>query len=109
MPQLKKLFPKHIENYFEPFCGGGSSFINTHANYYFLNDIDPNIIRIHKFLGRYANDRDVFFNKLFAYINFYELSCSYKGITVPDEFKRKFKKTYYSHYNKKSYLKSLSL
>lgn len=105
MPQLKKLFPKYIENYFEPFCGGGSSFINTHANHYFLNDIDPNIIRIHKFLGRYANDRDVFFNKLFDYINFYELSCSYKGITVPDEFKRKFKKTYYSHYNKKSYLK----
>ena len=104
MPQLKKLFPEYIENYFEPFCGGGSSFINTTANNFYLNDIDSNIIRIHKFLGEYANDRDRFFIQIFNYINSYELSCSYMGITVPDELKKQFKKTYYSHYNKESYL-----
>ena len=28
MPQLIKLFPAYINNYYEPFCGGGSSFLN---------------------------------------------------------------------------------
>lgn len=105
MPQLKTLFPEYIENYYEPFCGGGSSFINTNANNYYLNDIDSNIIRIHRFLGEYADKKKQFFSQIYNYINEYGLSCSYKGNTVPNELKKKYKKTYYSHYNKESYLK----
>ena len=29
MPQLKSLFPDDIDNYIEPFVGGGSSFLNS--------------------------------------------------------------------------------
>lgn len=105
VPQLKKLFPQNIDNYYEPFCGGGSSFINTKANNYYLNDIDASIIRIHNFLGEYAEKDQEFFSKIFNYIDSYGLSCSYKGITVPDELKKQYKKTYYSHYNKQSYLR----
>lgn len=105
VPQLKKLFPNQIDNYYEPFCGGGSSFINNVANNFFLNDIDSNVIRIHEFLGKYA-DKDVeFFNRIFKYIDKYGLSCSFKGISVPNEMKKQYKKTYYSHYNKQSYLR----
>ena len=51
MPQLKALFPQNINRYIEPFCGGGSSFLNTKAKKYLLNDIDKNIISLHKFLN----------------------------------------------------------
>ncbi|OUQ31779.1 Dam family site-specific DNA-(adenine-N6)-methyltransferase [Massilimicrobiota timonensis] len=102
--QLKKLFPDQIDNYYEPFCGGGSSFINTVANNYFLNDIDSNVIRIHNFLGEYANKDSEFFDQIFRYIDKYGLSCSFKGVLVPNEMKMQYKKTYYSHYNKQSYL-----
>lgn len=40
MPQLQKLFPQDISTYVEPFAGGGSSFLNTHAERYIVNDID---------------------------------------------------------------------
>lgn len=105
VPQLEKLFPQNINNYYEPFCGGGSSFINTKAKNFYLNDIDASIIRMHRFLGEYTNKDQEFFSQVYKYIDKYGLSCSYKGITVPDELKRQYKKTYYSHYNKQSYLK----
>ena len=36
MPQLEKLFPVNINNYYEPFVGGGSSFLNTEAKTFFF-------------------------------------------------------------------------
>lgn len=105
VPQLKKMFPAKIDCYYEPFCGGGSSFINTKAKKMFLNDIDTNIVRIHRFLGNYADCETEFFDCVFKLIDEYGLSCSYKGKCVPDELKKRFKKTYYSQYNKNSYLK----
>lgn len=32
MPQLNKLFPTQIENFYDVFCGGGSVSINAKAN-----------------------------------------------------------------------------
>ena len=37
MPQLEKLFPIDINNYYEAFVGGGSSFLNTKAKKFFLS------------------------------------------------------------------------
>ena len=48
--QLLALFPKEINNFYEPFVGGGTVFLNIEAKKYYLNDIDRNIISIHKFL-----------------------------------------------------------
>ena len=42
--QLKEHFPTNIYRFIEPFCGGGSVFLNINAKEYFLNDIDSNII-----------------------------------------------------------------
>ena len=50
MSQLKKLFPTDIDNYYEPFVGGGSSFLNTEAKKFYLNDVNKNIIKLHCYL-----------------------------------------------------------
>ena len=44
MPQLKQLMPNDIEQYIEPFVGGGSSFLNSEGTSYMLNDVDPYVV-----------------------------------------------------------------
>ena len=105
MSQLKKLFPTDIDNYYEPFVGGGSSFLNTEAKKFYLNDVNKNIIKLHCYLYDFKKNREKFFEMLFKTIEEYGLSCSFLGKTVPDELKKEFVKTYYSRYNKENYLK----
>lgn len=50
MKQLLGLFPKEINNFYEPFVGGGTVFLNMEAKKYFLNDIDKHLVNIHKLL-----------------------------------------------------------
>lgn len=104
MPQIKKYMPENINNYVEPFVGGGSSFLNVKAKNYIVNDIDSYIISIHRMLKDYSKDKESFFEKTFRTINHYGLSCSYNGHLVPEELKQKYKKTYYAKYNKEAYL-----
>lgn len=70
-----------------------------------MNDVDNNVILLHKELGKYAEKPDDLLNKLYNMIDSYGLSCSYRGINVPEEMKKKYVKTYYSKYNKEAYLK----
>lgn len=105
MPQLSKLFPSNISTYVEPFAGGGSSFLNTQAELYLLNDVDKYVIELHKCLSSYANNPDAFLETLYKLIDKYGLSCSFRGINVPEELKKQYVKTYYSHYNKEAYAK----
>lgn len=103
MPQLKKFFPKMIHTYIEPFCGGGSSFLNVNAKSYRLNDIDSNIIDLHKFLAQNSGDIQSFFTTLFDLIKSYNLSCSFLK-NMPDKaLKERYKKTYFAEFNKESY------
>lgn len=103
MPQLKTLFPKNISTYVEPFAGGGSSFLNTKAKRYLINDIDKYVIELHKCLCTYVEEPEVFIEKLYSIIDEYGLSCSFRGITAPIELKKQFVKTYYSKFNKDAY------
>lgn len=103
MGQLNKLFPQNVNKFIEPFVGGGSVFLNTKAKEYLANDIDTNIINIHKTLSQF--DIDVLIEELSEIIINYGLSFSFKGITVPDELKKKYIKTYYAKYNKSAYEK----
>ena len=105
MPQLRQLFPENIDTYIEPFVGGGSSFLNTKAKKYIVNDIDKYVIELHKYISSFAGHEDEFIQELYKTIDSYGLSCSYRGITAPDELKKKYVKTYYSHYNKDAYQK----
>ena len=105
MGQLRELFPDNISTYIEPFAGGGSSFLNTSAKKYIVNDIDYYVIALHQCLSSYAGRQEEFLNELYTLIDKYGLSCSYRNITVPDELKKKYVKTYYSHFNKEAYTK----
>lgn len=105
MRQLTNLFPKEINNFYEPFVGGGTVFLNAKAKKYFLNDIDKHLINIHKFLMFNARDPKKFFECVEKIIHEYKLSHSYKKDIVPDSFKKVFKKTYYARFNKEGYRK----
>ena len=103
VPQLKELFPNNISDYVEPFYGGGSSQLQINAYRYYLNDIDENIIGLHRLLLSYANNQEEFFEMIFKIIKEYNLSCSLKDDVIPLDLKKSFPKTYYSRYNKSSY------
>lgn len=105
VPQLMEYFPINIDRFIEPFCGGGSVFLNVNAKSYLINDIDCYIIALHKMLMDYSNDIEVFWSKLTDIINGYGLSASFLGKTVPEEYKSNFVKTYYAKFNKESYIK----
>lgn len=105
MPQLKGLMPNKIEHYVEPFVGGGSSFLNTKSNRYSLNDIDANVIALHKEISSYASQPGELIAQLFSIIEQYNLSCSFQFNCVPQSLKREFPKTYFAKYNKAGYLK----
>jgi len=103
MKQLSDFFPWNVNRLIEPFCGGGSVFLNFDAKSYLANDKNKYMIKLHRFLKSYASNRDVFYEKLEKEIKRYGFSASYLGVTVGDELKDKHKKTYYAVYNKNAY------
>lgn len=105
MSQLINLFPKEINNFYEPFVGGGTVFLNINARKYYLDDIDKNLVNIHKFLTKSSKNPSQFFKKIEKIIYKYNLSRSYKEDIVPDDLKKKWEKTYYARFNKKGYEK----
>ena len=105
MPQLKQLMPKKIDQYIEPFVVGGSSFLNSKGTSYMLNDVDSYVVELHRQIGSYTGKSEELFDALFEIIDFYGLSCSYRGICVPEDMKKKYVKTYYSKYNKDAYIR----
>lgn len=108
VPQLKENFPKNIDRFIEPFCGGGSVFLNTDANQYLLNDIDSYLIKLHKFLIESSSQPQVFWNELKLNIEKYNLSATFMGRDIPKEYKKEFVKTYFAKYNKEAYIKMRS-
>jgi len=105
MKQLAVFFPDKVNNYYEPFVGGGTVFLNVNANKYYLNDFDKHLINIHKFLVGSSEAPSSFFNDVEKIINEYGLSKSYKEDIVPASLRKEWKKTYFAKFNKEGYEK----
>jgi DNA adenine methylase len=105
MRQLADLFPKDINNFYEPFTGGGTVFLNIEAKKYYLNDLDRHFINIHKFLIQSSLDPEKFFKGVERIANKYKLSKSYKEDIIPSALKKEHKKTYFARFNKEGYEK----
>ena len=105
LPEILKHFPSNINRLIEPFTGGGSVYLNTDAKEYLLNDIDEEIVALHKFLIASANDPEAFFKKVIRIIKTYNLSRSFIEDVVPKKLKKEFVKTYYAKFNKPGYLR----
>lgn len=103
MKQLLPLFPDNIETYFEPFCGGGSSFLNVNASKYVLGDVDSYMIKLHNMLNGYALKPQKFFDKIIEIENSYGLSASYRQDIIPQELKIQYVKTYFAKFNKNGF------
>jgi DNA adenine methylase Dam len=105
MPQIARLFPPQIRHYYEPFVGGGSSALYVSAEEYHLNDIDSYIIKLHRFIGEFADNQQGLLDGLFHLIAEYGMTLSFNGITVSDELKRQYAKTYFAQYNRPGFLR----
>lgn len=105
MKQLLPLFPKEINCFYEPFCGGGTVFLNVIANKYFLNDINKHLIGIHKLLIKSSKNPDCFFYNTEKIICEYNLSRSFKEDIIPRSLKQEWEKTYFARFNKEGYEK----
>ena len=103
MGQMSNLFPKEINNFYEPFVGGGTVFLNVEANKYHLNDIDKNLVGIHRFLIEISETPQKFFKDAEKIIKKYHLSRSYREDIVPASLKKEWKKTYFARFNKDGY------
>ena len=101
--EIHSHFPQHIRRLVEPFVGGGSVFMNITADEYYLNDIDTNIISLHKFLCKNSKNADKFLQKITNTAIHYGLSRSVVEDVVPDELKKQFVKTYYARFNRLGY------
>jgi DNA adenine methylase len=108
VPQLKENFPKDIKRFIEPFCGGGSVFLNIEAGEYLLNDIDTNMIILHKYFIEQSKNPEYFWNSVIKVIENYNLSATFLKRDVPQILKEEHKKTYFARYNKKAYSKMRS-
>ena len=106
MPQLKELFPKNINNYYDVFSGGGSASINVIADKIIMNDVDEKVVELHRFLQEQSSDIELFIENMYELIREYGLSLSELGKNSEiEELKKEFKKIYFAKYNKQAYLK----
>ena len=103
LPSIIPCFPKGIDRFVEPFVGGGSVFMNVAARKYLLNDIDANMVALHRHLCGQAERAGAWFRELHEIIVAYGLSRSYREDVVPEYMKRENVKTYFARYNREGF------
>lgn len=103
--EIKSHFPSDIRHFVEPFVGGGSVYLNVEATDYFLNDINREVIRLHRMLNSFAGKEQTFYKKVWKIIDRYGLSCSAREDRVSDELKEQYPKTYFAEFNRDAFLR----
>lgn len=62
---IRSLLPKKIKNYYEPFVGGGSVFLDVNAEKHFINDLSRDLINLYSCVQK----QDVLFYQTLNGIN----------------------------------------
>lgn len=62
---IRRYRPEYIRNYYEPFVGGGSVYLDTKAERYFINDASEDLIRLYACI----KDRDAEFFRFMEAVN----------------------------------------
>lgn len=105
LEQIVPHFPGKFDRIIEPFVGGGSVFLNATTKEAVVNDIDPNVINIHKLLYSHGERMEEFISEISRLATNYGLSCSFTGTQIPDDLKNNFPKTYFAEINKMGFMK----
>jgi DNA adenine methylase Dam len=58
LSQLLPHFPSEINNFIEPFTGGGTIPLNIEAKHYHLNDINKYVMKLHEYILNYSDIED---------------------------------------------------
>lgn len=103
--EIKSHFPAGIRHFVEPFVGGGSVYLNVEATDYLLNDINRDVIRLHRMLNSFVGREPAFYKKVWRIIDRYGLSCSAREDRVSDELKEQYPKTYFAEFNREAFLR----
>lgn len=101
--EIRTHFPARINRLIEPFVGGGSVMMNVNADSFLLNDIDSNVIGLHRMLCGYVGSEQEFYTEFYRIVDQYGLSLSYRENPVPQELRKAHPKTYFAKYNKEAY------
>lgn len=103
--EIKSHFPTGIRHFVEPFVGGGSVYLNVEATDYLLNDINRDVIGLHRMLNSFVGREQAFYKKVWRIIDRYGLSCSAREDRVSDELKEQYPKTYFAEFNREAFLR----
>ena len=100
--QILPLFPEQIGTFVEPFVGGGSIALNTPAERYVLNDFNPYVANLHKWLQS-QDSLDQLLEDLKTRLHEVGLKSSFFGDEVPSALKESYPKTYFAQQNRAAY------
>lgn len=103
--EIRTHFPTTIRKFVEPFVGGGSVYLNVDADEYLLNDIDADVVNLHRMLLSYVGREGEFLEKVLKLVDRFGLSCSFREDSVPDELKKRYVKTYFAEYNRSGFMR----
>ena len=82
LPNISNALPKKINDYYEPFVGGGAVFVNIEAKKYFINDKARELATLYKVIKNNAKRRE-FLN----YLKAIDKSWKELGLFVSNEEK----------------------
>lgn len=100
--QILPLFPGKIGTFVEPFAGGGSISLNTPATEFVLNDLNPFVANLHKWLGSQKSIEQLL-EQLDKRLHEVGLKSSFFGDLVSSQLKETYPKTYFAKQNKSAY------
>ena len=97
LPLIRQYLPQHINNYYEPFVGGGAVYLDIFANKYFINDKSKSLMSLYECI-KFQNEEfftllstvndlwkklDTFVSDQCAYL--YEIYNFYKNEIITEE------------------------